>query len=94
MKKLLLSLALLPLSFTLAVAAPININKADRTEIVENLTGIGNVKADAIIEYREANGPFEKVEDLLKVKGIGAKTVEQIKDDLIKDPNDDQKLAK
>lgn len=74
-------------------ASPININQADRAEIVENLMGIGNVKADAIIEYRDEHGPFETVSDLLKVKGIGAKTVEQIEDDLLKDPKDETKLA-
>ena len=43
------------------------------------LKGIGKDRAGKIIEYREKNGPFEKVEDLMKVKGIGKKIFEQNK---------------
>jgi competence protein ComEA len=56
----------------------ININKAD-AKALTNLKGIGKDRADKIIEYREKNGPFEKIEDLMKVKGIGKKIFEQNK---------------
>ncbi|MDO6442762.1 MULTISPECIES: ComEA family DNA-binding protein [unclassified Marinobacter] len=54
----------------------ININLADAATL-SSLDGIGNSKAEAIIAYREANGPFETTLDLSNVKGIGARTVEK-----------------
>ena len=57
---------------------PININTADETTLML-LKGIGEAKAKAIIEYREAQ-PFETIEDIMKVSGIGEKTFENIKD--------------
>lgn len=57
---------------------PININEAD-AKLLETLPGIGPVKARAIIEYRTQHGPFKRVEDLIKVKGIGPKTLEKIR---------------
>jgi competence protein ComEA len=57
----------------------ININKADEQEL-QNLPGIGPAKAAAIIEFRNASGPFKKIEDLKNISGIGDKTFEKIKD--------------
>ena len=56
----------------------INVNSATLREI-ESLYGIGSEKAQAIIDYREQHGPFKTVDDLLKVKGIGTKTLENIR---------------
>ncbi|MFO8141858.1 MAG: ComEA family DNA-binding protein [Marinobacter sp.] len=53
----------------------ININTADVT-VLASLNGIGESKAKAIVTYRDENGPFQSVEDLANVKGIGARTVE------------------
>ncbi|MDL4841477.1 helix-hairpin-helix domain-containing protein [Aquibacillus rhizosphaerae] len=59
----------------------IKINSATKEEILV-LPGIGEVKAEAIISYREENGPFKTVEELSNVIGIGEKTVEKLKEDI------------
>ncbi|UOQ47390.1 helix-hairpin-helix domain-containing protein [Gracilibacillus caseinilyticus] len=59
--------------------AKIRINIADATEI-QTIPGIGEVKAQAIIEYRETNGRFKTPEELTKVTGIGEKTLENMKE--------------
>lgn len=57
----------------------LNINYADLNEL-DSLKGIGEKTAQAIIDYRTANGPFSSVDDLKNVKGIGDKTLESIRD--------------
>ncbi|MEM1174892.1 MAG: ComEA family DNA-binding protein [Pseudomonadota bacterium] len=77
------AICLLPL---LAFAGPVNINTADAETIAEQLNGIGLAKAQAIVEYRKKYGPFESADDLALVRGIGERTVEKIKADvLVKD---------
>ena len=56
----------------------INVNRATKAEF-DSLTGIGPVIASRIINYRSANGPFLAIDDLLKVSGIGSKTLERIR---------------
>lgn len=58
--------------------AAININTATQDELA-SLPNIGASKAQAIIEYRKANGGFKTLEDLKSVKGIGDKTFEKLK---------------
>lgn len=70
-----LSLAALMLFSGMALAAPVNINTADATGL-QALDGIGPAKAAAIVEYRDANGPFSSADDLTAVEGIGDRTVE------------------
>src|SRR6185436_591078 len=57
----------------------VNINSASATEL-ETLSGIGEVLAGTIVEYRDQNGPFASVDDLLDVSGIGPATLEEIRD--------------
>ncbi|MEG1255136.1 helix-hairpin-helix domain-containing protein [Clostridium sp.] len=57
----------------------ININKATLEEL-QTLSGIGEVKAQSILEYREANGKFNTIDELANITGIGAKTVEKLRD--------------
>lgn len=79
-----LATALFSLLLPLAVfAGQVDINKADASTIAKELKGIGPAKAKAIVEYREKNGAFKNVDDLLKVKGIGAKMLEQNRDSII-----------
>lgn len=61
-----------------ATVEKININEAD-LETLANLKGIGPVTAQNIIDYRKNVGSFEKLEDLMHVKGIGEKTLDAIK---------------
>jgi len=70
---------------TSAMAAPsavekVNINTANAEQIASSMTGIGDSKAKAIIEYRSSYGKFTSIHDLENVDGIGAKTVEKNKD--------------
>ena len=60
-------------------AVKVNLNTAGAAEL-EALPGIGPSYARRIVEYREKNGPFKRVEDLLNVQGIGDKTLERIRD--------------
>ncbi len=60
-------------------AARLNLNAASADDLA-TLPGIGPSYAKRIVEYREKNGPFKRVEDLLNVQGIGEKTLERIRD--------------
>jgi competence protein ComEA len=57
----------------------IDINRAEAW-LLETLPGIGEVLAQRIVDYRSENGPFKRIEDLLKVSGIGEATFDKIKD--------------
>ncbi|PUU90028.1 MAG: competence protein ComEA [Halanaerobium sp.] len=60
----------------------ININQASQSKL-EELSGIGPSKAAAIIKYRDENSYFSSKEDLLKISGIGEKTLENIRDEIV-----------
>lgn len=77
---ILLGIILAAASLT-AAAAKLNINEADAATLAE-LSGIGAVRAEAIIAYRQANGPFRTVDDLAKVKGIGPAFIDKNRDQL------------
>lgn len=58
-------------------ASTVNINTADAQALASGLKGVGLSRAEDIIEYREAYGPFATVEELTSVKGIGKSTLEK-----------------
>ncbi len=62
-----------------AVQSRVEINKAPAEELMK-LPGIGESTARAIVDYRQQNGPFGSVDDLIRVKGIGEKKLEAIRD--------------
>ncbi len=64
----------------LAQAGSVNINQADAAVLSTELNGIGEKKAQAIIDYRTQHGPFTTLEDLQNVKGIGDQTIEKNRD--------------
>jgi competence protein ComEA len=74
---------LLALTANIVTAAPVNINVADAATLSASLKGVGLKKAQAIVAYREAHGPFKTQEDLANVKGIGLKTIELNRKDLL-----------
>jgi competence protein ComEA len=61
-----------------APAAPVNLNSATTTEL-QTLPGVGPALASRIIEYRQKNGGFKKIEDVMNVKGIGEKAFLKLK---------------
>jgi competence protein ComEA len=74
MKTLILAVAGCLLPF-MAWAGPVNINTADAEVLSKELIGIGLSKAQAIVDYRNEYGSFESAEELVKVKGIGARVL-------------------
>lgn len=62
--------------------AKIDLNDADAITLEKELNGIGKAKAEAIVAYREAHGPFESVEELLEIKGVGKALLERNRDKL------------
>ncbi len=60
-----------------AIGATVDINTADARALDRVLIGVGPAKAEAIVEFRRKNGPFRSAEELVKVRGIGPKTVEK-----------------
>ena len=59
----------------------INLNTASKEQLM-TLSGVGESKADAIIKYREANGGFKAVEDIMNIEGIKEGVFNKIKDDI------------
>ena len=68
-----------------ASAAPININTATVTDL-QKLPGIGPATAARIVEYRQKNGPFTKIEQLMNVRGIGEKSFLKLKPLIVATP--------
>lgn len=75
------------IALPLAAAEPVNINTASAEEIAEALNGVGLSKAQMIVEYREQNGPFAHIDELVNVKGIGLRTVDKNRDVILLQEN-------
>jgi competence protein ComEA len=72
--------------FSVAAFGAININTATKEEL-NALPGIGPVKAQAILDYRNANGPFKMPEDLMKVNGIKEREFTKMRDLISTEPS-------
>jgi competence protein ComEA len=71
-------LLLAPLTF----AGPVDINTADAATIARELNGVGESRAQAIVDYRQKNGRFMTPEDVLKVSGIGPQVLKLNRDNI------------
>ena len=80
--KAILACAILGLPL-IGMAGQVNVNTADAETISAELNGVGLAKAKAIVEYRKKHGPFRSVDDLSLVKGIGERTVERNRREIV-----------
>ena len=84
MKRIYVLIATALMTLPVAVlGGPVNINTADAETIAKELNGIGLSKARAIVEYREKYGPFKNADELSLVKGIGERTVDENRADIL-----------
>lgn len=81
MLRILAALALACASLSQPALAAVNLNTASRDELLA-VPGIGPTKAQAILDHRTTHGPFKSVDDLKNVKGIGAKRLEKLRNDV------------
>ena len=73
----LLFLIAISLDISAYAATQVDINSADARTLAQSLSNVGLVKAEAIVAYRNAHGPFKSLNDLAKVKGIGPRIIEE-----------------
>jgi competence protein ComEA len=66
----------------LAGAGPVNINTADAATLQRELKGVGAKRAQAIVDYRKAHGPFKSADELALVKGIGPAAINKNRADI------------
>jgi len=78
-KRIFLAFVMVFSVFSLQASEVVNINSADAATIEHKLKGVGVTKAQAIVKYRQQNGPYKSVEELVNVSGIGEKTLEKIR---------------
>jgi len=67
-----------PVAKSVSGEALLNVNSADALKLTE-LPGIGEVTAARIVTYRDENGPFQSVDEMIKIKGIGPKVLAKIR---------------
>lgn len=76
------AIAMLVAAGATLAAEPVDINTASAEALAEAINGVGITKARAIVTYREQNGPFQSVDDLTRVSGIGTRTIERARENL------------
>jgi competence protein ComEA len=84
--KTIIAAALLSLCLAGTVSAEspaVDVNTASAEQLAEGLYGVGPAKAEAIIAYRQANGDFEHIDELINVRGIGMATVDRNRDRIL-----------
>lgn len=74
--------ALPPMAESQSSSAKVDLNNADAVTLQKSLAGVGEAKAKAIVAYRESNGPFASIDELLEVKGIGKAILDRNRDNL------------
>ncbi len=70
-----------PVTATVVSTEVVNLNSATAAQIA-SLPGIGPKTADLVVQYRQKNGPFKKIEEIMNVRGVGEKSFLKIKDRL------------
>ena len=75
-RSMLLLFSMLLAVSTQVLAGQVDINTADAGALASAIDGVGERKAQAIVEYRQVNGPFSSVDELAEVQGMGTKAVE------------------
>jgi competence protein ComEA len=70
-----------PVAATVVSTEVVNLNSATAAQIA-SLPGIGPKTADLVVQYRQKNGPFKKIEEIMNVRGVGEKSFLKIKDRL------------
>lgn len=83
MKWILASLLACLIALPAWAAEQVDINTASAEEIAEVLNGVGLSKAEKIVEYRDTNGPFVHIDELVNVKGIGLRTVDKNREAIV-----------
>jgi competence protein ComEA len=83
MKRISRLLAVLLLTLFSSLAWCIDINTADATALAAAINGVGEKRAQAIVDYRDAHGQFQSVDDLMRVKGIGPVLLEKNRENLV-----------
>lgn len=82
-KALLCASLYLACTFQAFAAYPVNINTASAEMLAETLSGVGEIRAEAIVAWREENGPFTSVEQLTEVSGVGQAVLERNREYLL-----------
>ena len=77
-----IAVAALLAASSIASAEIVNINEASAATMAHYLKGVGDVKAESIVKYREANGDFKSIDDLVNVKGVGKAIMKKNRSDL------------
>lgn len=85
-RRMLLGAAVVLLMPLYSWGGPVNINTADAETLAAELDGVGMSKAQAIVQYRSENGPFQSAAELVEVKGIGERTMQMNKGNILVQP--------